>query len=95
MKTSGKYTRYLEPAGLVNIFRRAPEFFFDRRFWEDTYSRMEDIPQNILENAQNRIKAIYLDCLADIARFLEYLDPDPIIVQRARASLGFLQQRIV
>jgi len=95
MKTSGKYTRYLEAPSLVNIFRRAPQFFFDRRFWEDTYSRMDDIPQNIMENAQNRIKTIYLDCLADIARFLEYLDPDPIIVQRARASLGFLQQRIV
>jgi hypothetical protein len=95
MKTSGKYTRYLEAPSLVSIFRRAPEFFFDRRFWEDTYSRMDDIPQNIMENAQNRIRTIYLDCLADIARFLEYLDPDPIIVQRARASLGFLQQRIV
>jgi hypothetical protein len=95
MKTSGKYTRYLEASSLVNIFRRAPEFFFDRRFWEDTYSRMDDIPQNIMENAQVRIRTIYLDCLADIARFLEYLDPDPIIVQRARASLGFLQQRIV
>ena len=95
MKTSGKYTRYLEAPSLVNIFRRGPEFFFDRRFWEDTYSRMDDIPQNIIENAQIRIRTIYLDCLADIARFLEYLDPDPIIVQRARASLGFLQQRIV
>lgn len=95
MKTSGKYTRYLEASSLVNIFRRAPQFFFDRRFWQDTYSRMEDIPQNIMENAQDRIRTIYLDCLADIARFLEYLDPDPIIVERARASLRFLQQRIV
>src|ERR1051326_7171494 len=95
MKTSGKYTRYLEPTSLVDIFRRAPQFFFDRRFWEDTYGHMDDIPQNIMDQAQSRTKTIYTDCLADIARFVEYLDPDPIIVQRARASLAFLQQRIV
>ena len=95
MKTSGKYTRYLEASSLVNIFSRAPRFFFDCRFWRDTYSQTEDVPQNIVENAQDRIRTIYLDCLADINRFLEYLDPDPIIVERARASLRFLQQRIV
>ena len=95
MRSSGKYIRYLEAPSLVNVFRRAPQVFFDRRFWEDTYSSMDDLPESIVENAQHRLRTIYVDCLADIARFLEYLNPDPIIVQRARASLGFLQQRIV
>jgi len=95
MKTSGQYIRFMEPRTLVEIFRRTPECFFDKRFWDDTYSSVIDLPQNVIERAQQRVRSIYLDCLVDVARFLEYKDPDPLILQRARASLSFLQQRIV
>lgn len=95
MKTTGRYIRFLEPRTLVKIFSRGPEFFFDKRFWDDTYASVIDLPENIIEQAQQRLRSIYLDCLVDVTRFLEYKDPDPLVLQRARASLSFLQQRIV
>jgi hypothetical protein len=94
MKASGRYVRFLDARTIVDIFRQAPEYFFDGKFWEDTYNSIIDLPPNVIEQAQQRLRTIYLDCLEDIARFIGYNDPDLILTQRARASLGFLQQRI-
>lgn len=94
MKNSGQYLRYVDPQTVVSIFRKVPGNFFDNVFWKEAYNTFTGLPDIFIQEAQQRLQAIYSDCLEDIARFLNYNDPDQIVVQRARASLEYLLQRI-
>lgn len=94
MRTTGQYLNFVDESTIVDIFKRHASTFFDGRFWNVAWTKMGDLPGLIVEDVQNRTKSLYVNCLEDLADFLKLRQPDPIVVQRARASLILLQQKI-
>ena len=95
MKQSGEYLSSLDEETIIEIFRKAPEYFFDGKLWSDTYSEFEGLSDQITEDAQSRIQSIYINCLEDIVRFLKYREPESSITKRARTSLEILLKKLV
>ena len=94
MKKTGEYFAYVDEETVVDIFRRLPEMFFDGGVWTVAYRGITGLPETVLRDAQERIRAKYLNCLEDCAGFLHYDSPESLISQRARASIDFLVQRL-
>ena len=95
MIQSGEYLSFLNEDTIIEIFRKAPEYFFDGKFWSDTYSEFTGFSDQIVEDARSRIKSIYLNCLDDITRYQKYKEPEPTITKRARTSLDILLKKLV
>ncbi|MBI4907606.1 MAG: hypothetical protein HY820_28540 [Acidobacteria bacterium] len=90
MKTTGEYLAYVDEETVVEIFRKTPAMFFDGGVWTMAYSGITDLPEIVLRDAQDRIRAKHMNCLEDCAGFLRYDAPESLISQRARASVDFL-----
>jgi hypothetical protein len=95
MRASGLYLHFLDEGAVVDLFRQHTFAFFDGKFWAAPWTAIGDLPGLILEDVRSRTKALYLNCLEDLVCYLRYREPDPIVVQRARASLLLLQQKLV
>lgn len=94
MRKTGQYLHFLDEGGIVLLFKENTAAFFDGRFWNDAWSNIGDLPGVVVGDVQNRTKSLYLNCLEDLVGFLRYRQPDMIIMQRARASLMLLQQKL-
>lgn len=90
LKETGAFLADVSEETVVSIFRRYPEIFFDGRIWEHAYAAVATIPQ-----VQQRIVATHLNCLEDVAAFIRYRSTEPLAVQRARASIEFLNKKLV
>ena len=95
MKESGAFLLYIDEDGITDIFKRYPHIFFDGGIWDVSYSSSAELTGNILQQAQIRIRNIYLNCLNDIANYIKYRFSDASIGQKTRLSLDFLQQKVM
>ena len=94
MCSTGQYLLYVDETTIVELFKKYASNFFDEKFWSVSFNQVPGLPGAVIEDVQQRAKALYLNCLEDIASYLRYQQPDSIVVQRGRASLQFLQQKI-
>jgi hypothetical protein len=82
-------------AGVVaKFFARKPGGWFGT-VWADTLPDAAEVGVAAAENAREQFVGIYARCLDDCAAYLRYRFGDPLIVARARASLGYLDQHLV
>lgn len=95
MKGNGTFLLYIDEGALVDIFRKYPNQFFDSGIWDVSYSDSNELTDNIMLQAQGRIKNLYLSCLNDITNFIRYRTPEQAIAQKTRLSLEFLQQKVI
>jgi hypothetical protein len=95
MKENGSFLLYIDEDGLTEIFRKYPQVFFDGGMWDIPYSVSAELSGAILEQAQIRIRSIYLNCLNDIANYIKYRSSETGIAQKTRLSLDFLQQKVI
>ncbi len=94
MRTNGHFLMFIDEVAIVEVFRRMPAQFFDGRFWNIPWEKIGDLSDSIVEDVRSRTRSIYINCLEDIASYLKHSQPDAINVQRARASLSVIQQKI-
>lgn len=94
MRSNGIFIMYIDEATIVDLFRRIPALFFDGRFWNIPWGKIADLSDAIIEDVRTRTCSVYLNCLEDIANYMKHTQPDSINVQRARASLSLIQQKI-
>lgn len=94
MKKSGEYLRFIDENAITAVFRNNSSTFFDGRFWDEAWTAISNLPGLIVEDVQNRTRSVYLNCLEDLVGSLRNRNPDMIVMQRARASLSLLQQKI-
>jgi hypothetical protein len=94
IRKTGQYLHFIDEGAIVMLFKENTAEFFDGRFWNEGWSNIGDLPGVIVGDVQNRTKSLYLNCLEDLVGFLRYRQPDMIIMQRARASLMLLQQKL-
>jgi hypothetical protein len=94
MRASGIFLMHIDEDAVVDLFRRMPAQFFDSRFWNAPWEKIGDLSDAIIDNVRTRTYSVYLNCLEDIANYLKHSQPDPINVQRARASLSLIQQKV-
>jgi hypothetical protein len=90
----GTYLLSIDDETVVRAIKAYPECFFDGLLWSDPYAKIEGISDSLLADAQHRILSSYLNCLEDLATFLKYRAPDPMMVRRARSSLDILNMRL-
>jgi len=95
LKNSGKYLNYVDEDTILNIFKKSPSTFFDQKFWKTPYSSISDLPEAVIEQAQDRIFSTYMNCLEDVVSYLRNRSPESIINQRAKLSLEFLLQKVI
>ena len=94
LRSTGRYVAFVDEETVVDLFRKAPQLFFDDRVWRDRYTVVEGIPEAVARDYRARIRAMYLNCLEDAAAYLRYETPEPVITQRARGSINYLQSRL-
>jgi hypothetical protein len=94
MKKSGQYLHFIDENSIAALFRGNASAFFDGRFWNDAWVGLGDLPGIVVEDVHKRTKSLYLNCLEDIVGYLRHRQPDAIVMQRARASLLLLQQKL-
>jgi hypothetical protein len=95
LRSTGRYVAFVDEETVVDLFRKAPQFFLDEKVWRDRYTAVEGLPEAVTRDYRARIRAIYLNCLEDTAAYLRYEAPEPVITQRARGSVQYLQSRLV
>jgi hypothetical protein len=94
-KQTGEYFGFVSADTVVNIFRKAPELFFDGAIWSVPYSGISGIDERILSDVRSEIASKYMNCLEDCSAFLRYNAPEPLTTYRARASVDYLNSKIV
>ncbi|MGO4548297.1 ATP-binding protein [Paenibacillus sp. 2TAB23] len=95
MKDNGAFLLYVDEDGITDIFKKYPFIFFDGGVWDISYSNSVELTGTILLQAQVRIRNIYLNCLNDIANYINYRSTETGITQKTRLSLDFLQQKVI
>lgn len=95
MQKSGDYLKYVDDATLVRLFDRFPWFFLDGRYWDAPYQVMPDVPMFVIEEARERTKSTYLNCLEDALGYMKHRTPDSTLTLRARTSVEILSQKVV
>ena len=94
MKKSGQYLQFIDESAITAVFKNHSASFFDGRFWNEAWAKIGDLPGLIIEDVHSRNRSVYLNCLEDLVVSLRNRHLDPINMQRARASLLLLQQKI-
>jgi hypothetical protein len=94
MKASGRYLLFIDEVCIAKLFKGNPAAFFDGNLWNDAWLGVGGLPVAVIDDIHKEIKSIYLNCLEDVAGYLRNRQPDAIVMQRARASLSLLQQKI-
>jgi hypothetical protein len=95
LRATGRYVVFINEESVVDLFRKAPQLFLDDRVWRDRYTTVEGLPESVTRDYRSRIRATYLNCLEDAAAYLRYETPEPVITQRARGSIDYLQSRLL
>lgn len=95
MKLNGDILRYLDEKSIVDVFKQYTNLFFDGKYWNEPYAEIPGLSDEIIEQVKQRNRSIYVNCLEDITSYLIYRNPEKNIINRARASLNFLMQKIV
>lgn len=98
MKLLGGFLRYVDAEAVVLMLRRWPEIFFDKGVWDEPYASISGLSPQVVAALQKRTLSVYLNCLEDAAFFLRYRtvdNIDPTGTQRCRASLEYLQKKLV
>jgi len=95
MKENGTFLLYLDEDGLTEVFKKYTSAFFDGGIWGLSYSNSAELTGPILQQAQTRIRNIYLNCLSDLTNYTKYRSTEPGIAQKTRLSLDFLQQKVI
>jgi hypothetical protein len=95
MKDDGEFLIYIDEECITDIFKKYPYAFFDGGVWDISYSNSTELTGTILQQAQVRIRNVYLNCLNDMVNFIKYRSTEMGIAQRTRLSLDFLQQKVI
>lgn len=93
LKASGSYLRFVEPTALVQFFRMHPESSFGS-VWSDTPPDPATVGAAVAARVWDELISKYLRCLEDIAAYVRYQHPEPLIVARSRASRDFLEAKL-
>lgn len=95
MKESGQFLYYISDDYLSDIFKNKAFYFFDGKIWNEPWDSLSQISGMDLIEVQDRIKAIYSNCLDDLINFLGSDKAEPHLAARARLSLKILSNKLV
>jgi hypothetical protein len=94
-KQTGEYLAFISPFTVVKMFNVSPELFFDGAVWNDPYADIAGLDSPVLSEVREELAAKFRNCLEDCAAFLRYNMPEPLTTYRSRASIDFLNTRLV
>ncbi len=94
-RSTGEYLAYVSPETVVKLFNSRPDIFFDGGVWSVSYTSIEGLEGTVLAEVRGELASKYRNCLEDCASFLRYNMPEPLTAQRSRASVDFLNSRLV
>lgn len=94
LRKSAAFILYVDDDTLVDLFRMAPELFFDGHVWSTEYAEL-DLESVVLEEIQEQVLASYTNALEDCTAYLRARRPDPLVTHRAASSVELLTRRLV
>jgi hypothetical protein len=80
----GKFLEYAPRKAFLEFFQRHPEFFFDRRYWDTSYSALDFGIASATDEARAQRLRYYLSLLADAAWLADQDQGDLESASRAR-----------
>jgi hypothetical protein len=93
LKTTGGYLRYVDPVTIVEFFKRSPDSWFGT-VWSDHLPEPAQVGIGVAARGTEELVTKYLRCLEDVATYVKYQHPEPLIVARSRASRDFLEGKL-
>jgi hypothetical protein len=78
----------------LKLFRQQTGAFLDGKFWVDSWEAAPELPDSAIEQMHSHTRALYLNCLEDLASYIRYGGTGSIEAARARSSLEFLGQKL-
>ena len=94
LSNTGGYLQFVDDDTLVDLFRMAPELFFDGQVWDVKFSEVDHLEPGVLEEMQFQIAASYRNALEDCAAFMRARNPDSLVTHRAASSLELLARKL-
>ncbi|MCC2878297.1 ATP-binding protein [Lachnoclostridium pacaense] len=97
LKSSGEYLNFVSFDFLLTLFTSIPEIFFNKGVWDIDYSSKgeEILGKEIIDNAKQKLKKQYANCLEDVVSFENNKYSDVTALERVRLSIKFLYKRMV
>ncbi|MBL7074670.1 ATP-binding protein [candidate division KSB1 bacterium] len=92
---SGEYLRYLPDNMIVTLFRNYPDKFFDGKYWEELYEKLDVPDPQTLQKIKKEIVGKYQRCLEDMLAFSEYRNPDINYIRKINQTLRMVTDRLV
>lgn len=92
-KANCYYLKYVPASFLVTLYESKPEYFFDGKVWDETYS-INNVAEDITLFMQERTKALYKGCLDDLLFYINYKSTDDMIIQRTILAVEWLKQKV-
>jgi len=93
LKGSGGYLRYVDGETLVAFFRHSPDAWFGS-VWVERLPDPLGVGESVAERGRAELVSKYLRCLEDLAAYIRYKHPEPLIISRSRASRDFLEAKL-
>lgn len=91
LKASGSFLSFVDESTVAALVVRYPERFFDGGLWDVPYTCYDEtIPTATVERAQRTIREQYSNCLRDVAQYMGYTDPHPLLTSKAHSAVRYL-----
>lgn len=91
---SGGYLKYCSRDAVADFFGKYPSSWFGGRVWSDPWPSEKELGTVVAGKLQDDLRLKYLRCLQDCASYLQYEQPEQLLVVRARAAAEFLTSKL-
>ncbi|MTD15133.1 hypothetical protein GIS00_14410 [Nakamurella sp. YIM 132087] len=93
LKQSGEYLTYADLSTLVGFFRFSPAEWFTENVWSEDWPG-EELGTVVAQRLRSELTTKYQRCLEDCASYVEYRNPERLLVTRAKAAVDFLSAKL-
>lgn len=92
---SGGYLKYIPAGMIVDLFEKYPDKFFDGKFWNDPYEKLEVPDPETLQKIRKETAGKYHRCLEDMLSFSGYRNPETNYVRKINQTLRMVREHLV
>ncbi|HYM65490.1 MAG TPA: zinc ribbon domain-containing protein, partial [Candidatus Sulfotelmatobacter sp.] len=85
---------YFDNGMILQLIKDNPNYFFDNKYWQDSYISIDMGDDEINSQIRKSILAKYINCLENLTIYLDLRNPSPIDAKRAELALLLAKQKI-
>ena len=89
---NGEFLKYLPEDMVVSLFKNYPGKFFDGKFWNEPYEKLDVPDPQTLERIKEETAGKYQRCLEDMIAFSGYRKPDINYIRKINQTLRLVNE---